>query len=132
MEKRSVETAKKVAEEMKEELKELRGRRNRVGNAMSTGGDILFVQQPSTRRKQPSRNTSKQSTRKQPTGKQPTRKQPTRKQPPHNPKNCQGCGKPAGDVHKCDICGSNMHPFCGHGIGDEGFGQKIRCKFCDK
>ena len=24
-----------------------------------------------------------------------------------------------------------MHPFCGRPIGEEGYGQPIRCRFCD-
>ena len=40
---------------------------------------------------------------------------------------CRGCGKIAGPAHKCDLCGSNMHPFCGIPIGEEGHGQTIRC-----
>lgn len=44
---------------------------------------------------------------------------------------CRGCGRVCGDAHKCDICGSNMHPFCGRGIGEEGHGQIIRCRICD-
>ena len=43
---------------------------------------------------------------------------------------CRGCGQPCGNVHKCDICGSNMHVFCGLPIGEEGYGQKIRCPPC--
>ena len=43
---------------------------------------------------------------------------------------CRGCGQPVGNVHKCDICGSNMHVFCGLPIGEEGYGQKICCPPC--
>lgn len=43
---------------------------------------------------------------------------------------CRGCGKTAGPAHKCDGCGSHMHPFCGQPIGEEGHGQIIRCKVC--
>ena len=43
---------------------------------------------------------------------------------------CRGCGQPCGNVHKCDICGSNMHVFCGLPIGKEGYGQKICCPPC--
>ena len=44
---------------------------------------------------------------------------------------CRGCGRVAGPAHKCDICGSNMHPFCGRPIGEEGYRQKICCRYCD-
>jgi hypothetical protein len=45
---------------------------------------------------------------------------------------CGGCGKPVGPVHKCDRCKRNMHTFCGKPIGEEGYGQSIRCSKCDK
>ena len=44
---------------------------------------------------------------------------------------CQGCGRICGPVHKCDLCGSNMYPFCGIPIGEEGHGQTIRYWICD-
>ena len=44
---------------------------------------------------------------------------------------CRGCLKPVGSVHQCDICKCNMHPWCGRKIGEEGFGQPIRCTYCD-
>ena len=44
---------------------------------------------------------------------------------------CGGCGNPVGPVHKCDICGCNMHPFCGKTIGEEGHGSMVRCPSCD-
>ena len=43
---------------------------------------------------------------------------------------CRGCGQPCGNAHICDICGSNMHVFCGLPIGEEGYGQKISCPPC--
>ena len=45
---------------------------------------------------------------------------------------CRGCGRVCRSSHKCDECGSNMHPFCGRQIGEEGYGQIIRCRICDK
>ena len=45
---------------------------------------------------------------------------------------CRGCSRVCGSGHKCDRCGSNMHPFCGRPIGEEGHGQIIRCRICDK
>ena len=44
---------------------------------------------------------------------------------------CGKCGNLVSHVHKCDICGSFMHPFCGRPLGDEGYGQFIRCPTCD-
>ena len=43
---------------------------------------------------------------------------------------CRGCGQPCGNAHICDICGSNMHVFCGLPIGEEGHGQKNCCPPC--
>jgi hypothetical protein len=45
---------------------------------------------------------------------------------------CGGCGGLVGPVHKCDRCNSNMHPFCGRTIGEEGYGSFARCPKCDK
>lgn len=47
------------------------------------------------------------------------------------PLNCCSCGKEAGDAHKCPTCTRNMHPFCGKGQGEEGYGQEILCRYCD-
>ena len=44
---------------------------------------------------------------------------------------CGGCGRPVQAVHKCDRCLRSMHPFCGTPIGEEGYGQSIRCPECD-
>ena len=43
---------------------------------------------------------------------------------------CGGCGMPVGGAHRCPGCGANMHPFCGDGEGEEGYGQMIRCPRC--
>ena len=43
-----------------------------------------------------------------------------------------GCGNAVGDVHKCPHCQVSMHPFCGLGVGDEGFGQPVICKVCQQ
>ena len=43
---------------------------------------------------------------------------------------CGGCGMPVGVAHRCPGCVVNMHPFCGDGEGEEGYGQKIRCPKC--
>lgn len=40
------------------------------------------------------------------------------------------CGQVAGGVHKCDKCGRHMHPFCGEKLGEEGYGQQVRCRRC--
>ena len=45
---------------------------------------------------------------------------------------CGGCGKPVSSIHTCDVCNHNMHVFCGLPIGDEGYGQKIRCPPCQR
>jgi len=42
---------------------------------------------------------------------------------------CGGCKGPVGSVHTCP-CGVSMHPFCGKGIGEEGYGQSIVCPSC--
>ena len=39
-----------------------------------------------------------------------------------------GCGNAVGDVHQCPHCQVSMHPFCGLGVGDEGFGQPVSCE----
>ena len=38
---------------------------------------------------------------------------------------CRRCGNACKTVKKCDVCGSNMHLFCGQGVGEEGYGQKF-------
>ena len=43
---------------------------------------------------------------------------------------CGGCKGLVGAIHKCPECNMSMHPFCGKGIGDEGFGQSIICPPC--
>lgn len=43
---------------------------------------------------------------------------------------CGGCGGVATLAHQCDVCFCPMHVICGHGIGEEGYGQKIRCPSC--
>ena len=45
---------------------------------------------------------------------------------------CAGCKKPVSNIHTCDVCGHNMHVFCGLPIGEEGYGQKIRCVACQQ
>jgi Transposase IS4 len=47
-------------------------------------------------------------------------------------KPCGGCSRPAGGVHKCPLCDKHMHPFCGRGIGAEGYGQEVICPACDQ
>ena len=42
---------------------------------------------------------------------------------------CGGCKGPVGSVHTCP-CGVSMHPFCGKGIGEEGYGQSVVCPSC--
>ena len=44
---------------------------------------------------------------------------------------CGKCGNLVSHIHKCDICGSYMHTFCGRPLGEEGHGQFIRCPTCD-
>lgn len=43
---------------------------------------------------------------------------------------CGKCGHEVGPVHKCDICRHNMHTWCGRPLGEEGYGQFIRCPKC--
>ena len=43
---------------------------------------------------------------------------------------CADCGELVGDVHWCPRCDSNMHSFCGIGVGDGGYGQQRTCKKC--
>ena len=45
---------------------------------------------------------------------------------------CAGCGLPVSNIHTCDVCRHNMHVYCGKPIGEERFGQKIRCKPCQR
>ncbi len=51
---------------------------------------------------------------------------------PTRPGRCAGCGLPVSNIHTCDVCKHNMHVYCGIGIGEEGFGQKIRCLSCQR
>ena len=51
---------------------------------------------------------------------------------PTKPGMCAGCGLPVCNIHRCDVCKHNMHVYCGIGIGEEGFGQKIRCLSCQR
>ena len=51
---------------------------------------------------------------------------------PTQPGRCAGCGLPVSNIHTCDVCKHNMHVFCGKPIGEEGFGQKIRCTPCQR
>ena len=51
-------------------------------------------------------------------------------QVPSPPKDHCDCGDKTGSVHKCDKCGRHMHPWCGQQLGEEGFGQQVRCKGC--
>ena len=44
---------------------------------------------------------------------------------------CPVCKESVGSAHKCTYCSKNMHVFCGRGIGNEGYGQKIICPDCD-
>ncbi len=43
---------------------------------------------------------------------------------------CKECGDDVDGSHFCDRCGAPMHAFCGTGIGEEGYGQKRRCRQC--
>ena len=45
---------------------------------------------------------------------------------------CGGCKNAVSNIHTCDICKHNMHVFCGLPIGEEGYGQKIRCVPCQQ
>ena len=44
---------------------------------------------------------------------------------------CPVCKESVGSAHKCPYCSKNIHVFCGRGIGNEGYGQKIICPDCD-
>jgi hypothetical protein len=54
----------------------------------------------------------------------------TRESVEGGPNRCKGCGEEVGGVHACDRCGAAMHIFCGTPIGEEGYGQKVRCPAC--
>ena len=43
---------------------------------------------------------------------------------------CGGCSQPVGGVHRCPGCGAHMQSFCGDPVGEEGYGQIIRCPGC--
>jgi hypothetical protein len=62
---------------------------------------------------------------------QPTAKlRRTKERVEGGPNRCKGCGEEVGGVHACDRCGAAMHIFCGTPIGEEGYGQKVRCPTC--
>ena len=43
---------------------------------------------------------------------------------------CGVCQNPAGGAHKCSDCGNIVHLICGKPIGDEGYGQSVKCNKC--
>ena len=43
---------------------------------------------------------------------------------------CPECQVTVGPAHKCDICKRNIHVFCGTPVGEEQFGQSVRCRQC--
>ncbi|KAG7380984.1 hypothetical protein PHYBOEH_011231 [Phytophthora boehmeriae] len=45
---------------------------------------------------------------------------------------CAGCGDEAGRVHVCPDCDRSVHPWCGYPVGEEGYGQPVRCPSCDE
>lgn len=45
---------------------------------------------------------------------------------------CPKFEEDVGPAHKCPDCKLNIHPFCGTPIGEEGYGQAIRCDLCSK
>ena len=51
---------------------------------------------------------------------------------PTKPGMCAGCGLSVSNLHTCDVCKHNMHIFCGKPIGEESYGQKIRCPSCQR
>ena len=64
---------------------------------------------------------------------QPRSALPSRKsRGPTQPGMCARCGLPVSNIHTCDVCKHNMHVFCGKPIGEEGYGQKIRCTPCQR
>ena len=44
---------------------------------------------------------------------------------------CRKCRGVAQVAHRCDKCGSCMHPWCGRGIGEECHGQPVCCEWCE-
>ena len=49
----------------------------------------------------------------------------------HLPPYCAKCGGgPLGDAHLCDVCLKPNHPWCGIKIGEDGYGQPVRCETC--
>lgn len=51
---------------------------------------------------------------------------------PTRPGMCAECSLPVSNIHTCDVCKHNMHIFCGKPIGEESYGQKIRCPSCQR
>ena len=45
---------------------------------------------------------------------------------------CVVCKKDVGKVHQCNICKHYVHVFCGVGLGEEGFGQRVVCFNCEE
>jgi hypothetical protein len=45
---------------------------------------------------------------------------------------CHVFSAPVGEAHKCKCCGKFIHIFCGTPEGEEGFGQQVTCKICQK
>ena len=43
---------------------------------------------------------------------------------------CKVCKLASDGAHKCIKCKCVVHYICGKGVGEEGFGQSVICKFC--
>jgi hypothetical protein len=44
--------------------------------------------------------------------------------------NCHVCFGEVSGAHKCITCRRAVHVFCGVGIGEEGYGQAVKCYRC--
>ena len=44
--------------------------------------------------------------------------------------NCHVCFGEVSGAHKCITCHRAVHVFCGVGIGEEGYGQSVKCCKC--
>ena len=45
---------------------------------------------------------------------------------------CKVCDGDVTGAHKCMKCQESVHFICGKGVGEEGYGQGVVCKICEK
>ena len=104
---RDEETAADARREIAQERRE---QRIRVGDAVTEAGDPLYVIHPGETA--PRENVE-------------NLRLPLPPPPPIVEGICRKCRDPAQGAHRCDRCGSQVHPFCGEGIGEECHGQPV-------